>query len=172
MSAADHLNQLEFPGMPPRVPVTAAPEQATADPDAEYRGDAAHDRSRWGKDEALDARNPIRDNQSWNKLMANTDRAVEEGRVRTQTTEEFIPPWRTTSMQGRVNMEAVEHQVQHADPLNLHDDVEVNAYDDQGVEHYQVMEGNHRTLAAQRRGQLLMPARVDRLVEPPERRHG
>jgi hypothetical protein len=77
--------------------------------------------------------------------------------------EEFIPPWRTTSLQDDINEAAVQHQLQNANPLALDEEPSVSAYPGQdGHEWYRVIDGNHRTNAAQRRGQLLMPAEVAR----------
>lgn len=81
----------------------------------------------------------------------------------------FVPPWRVNSVQRTVNPEAIEHQVQHANPLGLRQDPEVTEYvGDDGKPAYMLYDGNHRVNAAQRRGQLLMPANVARYEVPPE----
>lgn len=76
--------------------------------------------------------------------------------------EEFIPPWKVTSHQGAINQDAVNHQVQNANPLALDEDPFIVPYEEGGEERYHVWDGNHRVNAAQERGQLLMPARVMR----------
>ncbi len=166
MSAADHLSQLEFPGMPLRVDTPAAEQVDDLESKfaASYPTDGAHQPHRWGKVSPLDADNPIYRPDAWATLSTTIDQDVSAGRYDTTRSEEFIPPWRAISMQGSINPDAVEHQVQHADPLNLREDPEVHAVQQDGEEHYFVTEGNHRTLAAQRRGQLLMPANVERMV--------
>lgn len=80
---------------------------------------------------------------------------------------EFIPTFRISSVQEEVNEVAINHQLEHANPLDLDDDPEVTAYPhpDTGEEWYDVRDGNHRANAAQRRGQLFMPATVRRFTQ-------
>lgn len=82
---------------------------------------------------------------------------------RPKTAEEWVPTTHVTSAQPKVNPAAIEHQVQHADPLRLADDPVMTAYQERsGEEHYYVRDGNHRVNAAMRRGMLFMPAVVQR----------
>lgn len=76
---------------------------------------------------------------------------------------EFVPTWRITSGQSEVSEDAIKHQVKNANPLALDDDPEVTEYPAaDGGTSYRVSDGNHRVNAALRRGQLFMPAKVDR----------
>lgn len=168
MVASEHLNQMEFPGMPRRMEVaspSAETQTSWTDDDIPYRDNDAHRAFRWGRaEEPLSAANPLYDPGVFDAFSGHVDREVSEGKFGTEESEEFIPPWRVRSSQGSVNPDAIDHQVRNADPMALREDPEVNPIDEGGVESYFVTEGNHRTLAAQRRGQLLMPANVRRMV--------
>ena len=131
---------------------------------AHYPDNGAHHPQRWGRSKTLTAENPLYRDDAWSAMYGDIDRSVSEGRYDSARSEEFIPPWRTMSSQGQVNPDAIDHQVAHADPMRLREQPDVYAVQDAGEERYFVTEGNHRVLAAQRRGQLLMPANVERMV--------
>lgn len=77
--------------------------------------------------------------------------------------EEFVPTERMFSAQPEVNAAAIEHQVEHANPLALDSDPLIYPFDHvDGKEGFAIRDGNHRVAAAQRRGQLLVPSRVVR----------
>lgn len=82
------------------------------------------------------------------------------------STPEFVPTWQVASNQPMVNQAAIDHQVKHADPMRLDSDPIMVKTNPGGTgDEYLVRDGNHRVLAAQQRGQLLMPAHVRRRVE-------
>ncbi len=130
--------------------------------------------------------NPLAQNESahhYGQKVKDEHRRVvgsgHPGKVRYDYAEEFVPTWRVGSAQKAINNEAVEHQVRNADPLRLDSDPEVStlgAHPEPGhdapVEQFVLRDGNHRANAAQRRGQLLMPATVRRPVagDTPARR--
>lgn len=79
--------------------------------------------------------------------------------------EEFVPTERLYSAQPEINEDAVEHQLENANPLALDDDPLVYPFDHvDGREGFAIRDGNHRASAALRRGQLLMPAQVVRSI--------
>jgi hypothetical protein len=156
--------QIQIPGLeytPPRKSMEWPEHPATGDPldDPEYLDEQAHYPWAWGKEEAMDAANPLH-SQDAEYDFARSAFMLKDGAM--EGDEEFVPTWRISSVQDNYNPAAVEHQVRHADPLALREDPLVSALDKNGEEHFTVLDGNHRTLAAQRRGQLLMPARVMR----------
>lgn len=83
--------------------------------------------------------------------------------------EQWIPTWRINSRQTVINDDAVNHMVEHANPLALDDDPRITQYiapqaevgHNEPVPYYRVGDGNHRVNAAQRRGQLLIPRHVE-----------
>lgn len=161
MSALQNLSQLQFPGMPepePARPREASP-QAAASP-VTYPDNGAWSRKMWSDDPDADlplAPNPIPRTGLDHARYAN-DTTYVRGQF---DRDEFIPPFQVTTDQDIINPEAVEHQVRHADPLNLDKDPSVYYYETEGGEpRYDIADGNHRVNAALRRGQLFMPAKV------------
>jgi len=95
--------------------------------------------------------------------LPQTEGGTFDHRSITRENEEFVPTWKVTTEQDMVNRRAVEHQLVNADPLGLDEDPIFEPYVNRdGGESYEIMDGNHRTVAAQRRGQLLIPGRVMR----------
>jgi hypothetical protein len=159
------LSQLQFPGMPEReagpykgertappadvTPYTSAHTMYKADPDAAFG---------WSGDRVNLVPPTGDDYYTYANRWTTTGRSPIP-----QSTErqDFIPTDRVTSDQDWVNHEAVDHMVQNANPLALHDDPSVYEYPgSDGRPKYDLNDGNHRTNAALRRGQLLMPATV------------
>lgn len=164
MPAHEHLSQLEFEGMPRRMPeLPVLPGSNPKHEPQPYADHGAHHGSAWGRETPLNTRNPLFSADAVD-LLYETNFIPGGSEADLVTRQEFIPPWKVMSAQPNINPDAVEHQVQHADPLNLRGDIEATPLNVDGDEHYLVMEGNHRVNAAQRRGQLLMPANVERFV--------
>lgn len=143
------FEQLSMPGMPKPAPTPVAPRAHLAPEDGGYT--SAHTmQGDWEKTRIP----PSPDPHVEREIGANW-------RNERSQREEFIPTFRTTTRQETVNTEAVEHQVTHANPMDLNKQPEVFSYNHpDGAESFHVSDGNHRVNAALRRGQLLMPADV------------
>lgn len=158
--SAMEFSQLTIPGTEvPRVEKPAPEEKPpSTDPldNPRYFDDEAHNERRWRWNEPVSAKNPLYTPDAEYDFVRSSYMMQDDPRVE----HDYVPTWRLSSIQDVYNPQAVEHQVRHADPMALREDPLLATLHKDGEEHYSVLDGNHRTLAAQRRGQLLMPARV------------
>lgn len=67
----------------------------------------------------------------------------------------WVPTFDVSSVQTKINNQAVEHLATHASGLGEGDVIAVK-----GGGHHTIFDGNHRLNAAQRRGQLFVPGLV------------
>lgn len=135
----------------------------TPGPQHSYGRDGAHDMGSWGSESYGEhyTDNPLPRTQD--DYYDHLNRMYAEGKSRPTTTNEFIPTYKIRTQQPEVNMKAVEHHVQNANPLKLDEDPYVMEYPSyEGETLYDLGDGNHRVNAALRRGQLFTPANVER----------
>ena len=168
MLSQEQFGQLSLPGMPARVTRPAPAPAPEPLPRAGYTKALQMGPARdWWEDEEgnEEMRRP-----GWvDNLLPRTsehhpdaDEIVVED-MGSKPQQEWVPTWMVTSGQRYVNPVAVDHQVEHANPLALDKDPSLVSYHDRrGEKRYDVKDGNHRLNAALRRGQLIAPANVER----------
>lgn len=152
------FSQPELPGMPPRMPPPldnepACPEGQDCSEHGAY-GISARDMPGERVENPILA--PVGDPRR-NRFV----NAISNG-IRGERDFEWVPSTEVRSTQTEINRGAVDHIVEHAGMGDL-PDTEMFSVPHGDATDYWVRDGNHRTNAALRRGNLFVPARVTRL---------